>query len=54
MLDSILEHNGVVVVDDFRYELEKVVDNHQVLEEDEFKQIFWEQQVDHVPMYKEW
>jgi len=52
-LNSILEHDGVAVADDFKCDLEKVVDNHQVLEEDEFKQIFWEQQVDHVPIYKE-
>ena len=47
-LDSILEHDGVAVADDLRCDLEKVVDNHQVLEEDEFKRIFWEQQVNHV------
>ncbi|XP_065915629.1 uncharacterized protein [Dysidea avara] len=44
-LDSILESNGVVVADDLRCDLEKVVDSHQVLEEDEFKRVFWEQQV---------
>ena len=49
-LDSILESNGVVVADDLRCDLEKVVDSHQVLEEDEFKRVFWEQQVGCVPM----
>jgi len=42
-LDSILENNGVVVADDLKADLEKVVDNHKVLEEDEFKRVFWEQ-----------
>jgi len=38
------------VTDDLRHDLENIADNHQVLKEDEFKRIFWEQQVDLVPM----
>jgi len=44
-INSILETNGVAVADDLRGDLEKVVENHKVMEEDEFKRVFWEQQV---------
>ena len=44
-LNNILDNNGVVVADDLSCDIVKVVDSHQVLEEDEFKRIFWEQQV---------
>ena len=51
-LSNILDDNGVVVADDLRCDLEKVVDSHQVLEKDEFKRIFWEQQVTSYKSYK--
>ena len=52
-LNSILEHDGVAVADDFKCDLEKVVDNHQVLKEDEVKQIFLEQAGRPCAYYKE-
>lgn len=44
-LNNILDNDGVVVTDDLRCDIEKVVESHHVLEEDEFKRVFWEQQV---------
>lgn len=44
-LNNILDNDGVVVTDDLRCDIEKVVESHHILEEDEFKRVFWEQQV---------
>ena len=33
------------MADNLRCDIEKVVEGHRVLEEDEFKWVFWEQQV---------
>ena len=44
-LNTIVESSGVVVPDDLRSDLEMVVENHSAVEDDEFKRIFWEQQV---------
>jgi len=51
-LDNLLDSNGVVVTDDLTHDIEKVVDKHHVLEEDEFKRVFWEQQVSVPCAYK--
>ena len=40
-----MESDGISVDEQLRTDLEKVMDIHSVVQEDEFKQIFWEQQV---------
>lgn len=44
-LSSIVECDGFTVDESLTNDLQKVVDNHSILKEDEFKRIFWEQQV---------
>jgi len=44
-LNVLVEKDGVQVVEQFQKDLEKVADVHSVMEEDEFKKIFWQQQV---------
>ena len=44
-LSAIVESDGVLVDEHLRSDLDKVMDVHSVIQEDEFKRIFWEQQV---------
>lgn len=44
-LSAIMESDGISVDEQLRTDLEKVMDIHSVVQEDEFKRIFWEQQV---------
>jgi len=44
-LNVLVEKDGVQVDEQFQKDLVKVADVHSVMEEDEFKKIFWQQQV---------
>ena len=45
-LNSLLEDKDSICVDkDLSSDIEKVIKNHTILEKDEFKQMFWEQQI---------
>ena len=44
-LNVILENDGVQVDEHLQKDLEKIADVHSLVEEDDFKRIFWEQQV---------
>ena len=44
-LTAIAKSDGVAVPDDLRSDIEKVVERQSTIEGDEFKRIFWEQQV---------
>ena len=44
-LNVLVEKDGVQVDENLQRDLEKVVNVHSVMEEDDFKQIFWQQQV---------
>ena len=42
----LLENNASICVDkDLSSDIQRVIENHRVMEKDEFKKIFWEQQV---------
>ena len=43
-LNVLVEKDGVQVDEHLQKDLEKVVDVHSVMEEDDFKRIFWQQQ----------
>jgi len=44
-LNVIVDNDGVQVDEHLQKNLEKLTDVHSVMEEDDFKQIFWQQQV---------
>ena len=44
-LNILLEKDSVQVDEQLQMDLEKVADVHSVMEEDDFKKIFWQQQV---------
>ena len=43
-LNVIVDNDGVQVDEHLQKNLEKLTDVHSVMEEDDFKQIFWQQQ----------
>ena len=44
-LSAVMENDGILVDEQLQRDLVKVADIHFVEEEDEFKNVFWEQQV---------
>jgi len=44
-LTTITKRNGVTVPDDLRSDIEKVLESQPTIKDDDFKRMFWEQQV---------